>query len=258
MPNPVYTRTIWPDDFPDAVIHSLLEIRNAHPDYPAAKAGSREAAFRLVIDLFDHTEARSELKHIVQGANPLLAAVSAIEATGFNAIPDALAVLVSDAIDADIETGEIRQINKVGHTKARGWHRFVTQAEFTGTVELGRNYVLVDDHIGFGGTLANLRGYIELHGGRVIAMTTLTETRDARKIALQKATLDMLLSKHGQELQQFWTEIFGFGLECLTELEANYLCRQSSIDKIRRRLAAAAEKASLEGLLPVELPGLET
>ncbi|MFZ0929886.1 MAG: hypothetical protein WAN11_14865 [Syntrophobacteraceae bacterium] len=31
------------------------------------------------------------------------------------------------------------------------------------------------DHVGFGGTLANLRGYIEVNGGRVIGMTTETE-----------------------------------------------------------------------------------
>lgn len=37
------------------------------------------------------------------------------------------------------------------------------------------DYVLVDDHVGLSWTLANLRGYIETRGGRVIAMTTLTE-----------------------------------------------------------------------------------
>lgn len=35
-----------------------------------------------------------------------------------------------------------------------------------------------------GGTLANLPGYIETNGGTVIGMSTLTQSRDAAKIAL--------------------------------------------------------------------------
>jgi len=51
----------------------------------------------------------------------------------------------------------------------------VASAIFDGEVQPGAAYVLVDDHIGLGGTLANLRGYGEVRGGSVIAITTLTE-----------------------------------------------------------------------------------
>lgn len=79
-------------------------------------------------------------------------------------------------------TAEIVQTNKVGHTRARSSQRLVTPATFGGSVESDMNYVLVDDHVGLGGTLANLRGYVEARGGIVIAMTTLTESRDGRRI----------------------------------------------------------------------------
>jgi hypothetical protein len=33
---------------------------------------------------------------------------------------------------------------------------------------------LVDNHVGMGGTLANLRGHVEANGGAIVLMTTLT------------------------------------------------------------------------------------
>ncbi len=124
---------------------------------------------------------------------------------------------------------------------------------FEGRGEAGQAYVLVDDHVGLGGTLANLRGHIEAQGGVVVAMTTLTESRDARRIALSSDTLDMLRCKHGQDLETFWSATYGYGLDCLTEVEAGYLARQLSVDAIRGCLAAAAEEASQGGLSTIPL-----
>jgi hypothetical protein len=44
--------------------------------------------------------------------------------------------------------------------------RLATPPAFTGSIEQGKDYLLIDDHVGLGGTLANLRGYIETQGGR--------------------------------------------------------------------------------------------
>ncbi len=247
-----FCRTTWSSTFPDVVIHAQLNERDDHADYIAAKSGDYEAARVLVASLLS-PEALEQLKAIVGQRPVLLAGVSAIETLGFNAIPDAMANEISLRLGWPIDAGELRQINKVGHTRASSWHRFVTQAEFGGLVLSGTNYVLVDDHVGFGGTLANLRGYIEHRGGQVIAMTTLTETLDARKIALQATTLEILRSRHGNELEEIWQENFGYGLDCCTQLEAGYLCRQQSVDYIRRRMAKAAKKARERSLSQVEI-----
>ena len=77
-----------------------------------------------------------------------------------------------------------------------------------------------------------MRGYIEAGGGRVIAMTTLTESRTACKISATPETINVLRLKHGQELETFWQETFGYSLDCLTEIEAGYLARQPSFDAI--------------------------
>ena len=146
--------------------------------------------------------------------------------------------------------GEIVQTNKVGHTRAPAFQRLVTPAVFDGEVQAGAAYVLVDDHIGLGGTLANLRGHVEAHGGHVIVITTLTESRDARCISLRPETRDMLWERHGEELDQLWHSQFGHGIDCLTEVEALQLCRQPSVAGIEDFLAKAAVEVRGRGLAP--------
>ncbi|KJU87695.1 protein TraN [Candidatus Magnetobacterium bavaricum] len=107
--------------------------------------------------------------------------------------------------------------------------------------------------MGLGGTIANLRGYIEGNGGHVIAVSTLTESRDSRKLALRSEILEALEKKHGQELDEFWRDSFGHAIATLTEAEGGNLLRQSSFDVIRNRLAKAADEACRRGFSAVEI-----
>ncbi len=50
------------------------------------------------------------------------------------------------------------------------------RARFDGEVEEGREYILVDDHVTMGGTLGDLKDYIESKGGKVVAVSTLTSS----------------------------------------------------------------------------------
>ena len=62
------------------------------------------------------------------------------------------------------------------------------------------DYVLVDDFVGMGGTLANLRGYIESNGGRVLGAVALTGKPYSAKLTLEEKTLEELRQTHGQDL----------------------------------------------------------
>jgi hypothetical protein len=84
-------------------------------------------------------------------------------------------------------------------------------------------------------------------------MTTLTETRDAHRIAIRNETLDVLQSKHGEDLEQFWRALCGHGTDCLTNIEAGYLSRAESVAAIKTRMAQAAELARRGGLSPVQV-----
>jgi hypothetical protein len=103
-------------------------------------------------------------------------------------------------------------------------------------------------NVGLGGTLANLRGHVEARGGKVIGITTLTESRDARVISLQPETKTMLREGYGQPLDTLWNEQFGYGIDCLTQVEALNLCRQPSLAAIEDFLAKAAIEARGRGL----------
>lgn len=243
------TRVPWPADFPRVVVHTGVRARDGHHGYAAAKAGDAESAIELARDLLTPGGV-SELRALIAGRPALLLPVVADETTGFNAIPDAMAQVLSRELELEAIAGEIVQTNKVGHTRAPAFQRLVTPAEFEGPVVADAQYVLVDDHVGLGGTLANLRGYIEARGGRVIAMTTLTESRDARQISLSQATRDALWEKHGEDLDDLWQAQFGHGIDCLTEVEALNLCRQPSVAAIEDFLAQAAVEARGRGLEP--------
>ena len=194
-------RTPWRPGFPEVVIHATVAARDRHADYAAAKAGDAGSALTLSRDLLSRV-AIDTLESLVAAPGAVLLPVTAVELAGFNAIPDAMAQIIALTLGWRLSAGEVLQNNRVGHTRAAAFNRFVTPAAFDGPVEADSNYVLVDDHVGLGGTLANLKGYIESAGGRVVAMTTLTESREARHIALHSTNLEMLRMRHGEELEK--------------------------------------------------------
>jgi hypothetical protein len=189
----------------------------------------------------------AQLRDLVGGAEAILLPVTAREDTGFNAIPDAMADIFANALHWPRSAGDIVQVNRVGHTRARAFNRMVAPAAFEGRVRRGANYVLVDDHVGLGGTLANLKGHVEASGGRIFAMTTLTETTGARQIALQANTLAVLKERHGEALDTLWKAHLGHGLDCLTNIEGQVLVREPTVDAIRDRLAQASVEVRERG-----------
>lgn len=244
-------RVPWGNHFPDVVVHTMLKTRDAHPGYEAAKSGDAEAALELAEDLLDPFGIH-QIGNLIDNRPVVLLPVIADETLGFNAIPDAMAQILARKLDLEVLAGEVVQINKVGHTRAPSFQRLVTPAMFDGHVVPQTSYLLVDDHVGLGGTLANLRGYVEEQGGLVVGITTLTESRHARVISLRQETLELLYAKHGQALDHLWHQQIGHGLDCLTEVEAQILCRQPSIDAIEDFLATAAVEARGRGLEPVQ------
>lgn len=60
----------------------------------------------------------------------------------------------------------------------------------------------------------------------------------------------MLWARYGEELDQLWRAQLGHGIDCLTEVEALQLCRQSSVAAIQDFLAKAAIEARSRGLAP--------
>lgn len=153
---------------------------------------------------------------------------------------------LSERLDVPYDTTVV-QTNVVGHTGADGYSRLARQAAFGGNVERERRYVMVDDFIGQGGTLANLRGWVEKQGGLVVGAVGLTGKAYSVRLNPSEERLHELREKHGPDFEKWWKEHFGHAFDCLTHSEARYLAHSPDVDTIRSRLAAAMREGGGPG-----------
>lgn len=236
---PLPHRAPW-DNFPDVVIVADQSSVKKHADYEQAKQGNVQdaapAAKRLSAAMLPAASLDAIGRLPLKGA--LIVPVHALEGQGFNRIPAAFAELLGEKFNLEIETGII-QVNVVNHTGATGWQRLASPPLFEGPVIANQRYLLIDDFVGQGGTLANLRGHIAHHGGEAVGAVCLTGRADSSKLALTRNTLEGLKRKHGPELESWWIKTCGYEFVCLTESEARYLVRVENADAVRARLAEA-------------------
>jgi hypoxanthine-guanine phosphoribosyltransferase len=228
-------RTPW-NDFPSVVILADVPLAKNHPAFGAAKAGNAKAAESVVEDTLAQTGI-DLLRPLIGNSRPHLLPVHAVEEIGMNAIPRAFARALALRLDLPLGSGII-QLNRVSHTGASGYHRLAFPPIFEGDVE-SVSYLLVDDFVGQGGTLANLRGYLESNGGHAIGAVTLTGKAYSSDLRLRKETLRALREKHGEKLEEWWFATFGYGFDRLTESEAKYLTRSDDADTASERIVAA-------------------
>jgi hypothetical protein len=224
-------------EFPDVLLHANELAVKRHPKYEAAKRGDIAAADDLVLQFVDRATL-SELAATLQGRVPELVPIHALETEGVNEIPAALANLLSRLLGLPVNRSFL-QLNSVGHTGAGGFERLANQALFSGSVVPGATYLVVDDFVGQGGTLANLLGYIRSQGSGVLCATALTGKAYSVKLAPDRAQIEALRHKHGRELENWWVDRFGFGFDRLTRSEARYLEKTADADTIRNRITAA-------------------
>lgn len=67
----------------------------------------------------------------------------------------------------------IGQIDKVSRTNTGADHRLAFNPAFSGEVVQGQEYLIVDDNLTMGGTIASLRGYVENRGGKAIGASVI-------------------------------------------------------------------------------------
>ena len=232
--------------FADAVLLAGESQTKQHPEYAGAKAGDTVAAMNLIDGLVDEpgiAEVRTLIDSVSESGSPVLVSAHAYERESVNAIPVSLTKWLSARLGIAFEDTVV-QSNVVSHTGADGYGRLARQACFDGPIKAGREYVMVDDFIGQGGTLANLRGWIEKQGGKVVGAIGLTGKPYSAKLTPSQEQLHELRQKHGSDFERWWKEHFGHAFACLTQSEARYLARSPDVDTIRNRLAAAKQEGN--------------
>ncbi len=210
---------------------------SSHIGYREAKSGDEKAAASLVSDL-----AIDFIVNIKDKLPPdaIFVAPHAYEAAGDNAIPQVFAAACAMIAQGDVDT-DIVQITRVFHTGADPMERMSLRAEFEGYVTSGSRYVLVDDVMNMGGTLAELANHIRGAGGLVLAVVVLVNAGRIKWLQPARKIIRELKRRHGNEI----TEIFGIVPGALTANEANYLIGFRSADEIRNRLVKAKKETHL-------------
>jgi N12 class adenine-specific DNA methylase/DNA repair protein RadC len=234
----------WPTDFPNVRTHTSVVALKAHPAYNKAKEGSTAAAIEL-IEKFAKPELLRSLA--ADYPNPIWVAVHAEEKRGRNKIPNALAHYAAALTNSEADE-MIVQTTKTQRTGEGADYRLLNLPDFDGMVAGGRNYILVDDVVSMGGTLAELRAYIEERGGKVVAMTSMSASQFGAKIALDPKTKLALTDKFGDsELREFAASSLSIAnWQGLTEGEARWILRQPTLERARDRLAQGRQSEQFE------------
>lgn len=233
-------RAPW-GDFPPVLRNGELGSLKLQPEYEAAKGGDRAAALAMVSRLVTH-EFLDQMREQLAGRKPVLVPVLAVEQGGLNKIPLAFARVVGHHLGLPVAT-EIGMREKVGRTNSGSDHRLVACPSFAGEVEAGQEYVILDDTVSMGGTLAALRGFIENRGGNVILAAAMTAHEGALSLAVKQRMLDSILAKHGPEMGQLCQEELGYDLSLLTQGEAGHFRAAASVEAMRLRLHDARDAA---------------
>lgn len=154
-----------------------------------------------------------------------------------NVLPAQFAAHLAERLDAEVDT-EILQIARVGRTTAKELERFLWQPHFQGTVRTDVAYVIVDDVLTWGGTLAALRSFIIANGGTVAAYATLACGRPGdQPLAISKQTLESVVGQFGNDFGSFWKGEIGHVAQSLTEAEGRYLAGWSGKNPPRAGVA---------------------
>lgn len=243
---PAFSRRGWSQDFPDAILGMDSATAQAHPDYAAAKAGDDAAALRLARDLVTPEYVES-IKAVLGDKKPTIVPVLAVESMGKNRIPVMVANVLGERLGLPV-TEDIIQSKKVGRSAGDGFHRLATKVTFSGPVKPG-DYLILDDTLTQGGTLAELKTHIEDAGGHVVLASALTGKQYSRKLALSSDTLGQLRERFGS-IENWWRDTFGHDFSGLTESEGRFLLKLKGNprpDAVRDRIIAARDEG-LRGL----------
>lgn len=237
---PLFSRERGWAGFPDAVIAAALAAQSKDPSYEAAKAGNMAAARKLVQSvLLD--DAVAKVRAMIGDTRPAIVPVSAEEAAGRNKIPLAAADELGSQLDLEVDV-DIVQSTRSRRSGRDGMGRLANQPEFIGEVAAGQDYLIVDDTLTQGGTLAQLKTYIEANGGRVVGAFALGGKQYSAKMALAPETLSKVRDAYGA-IEDWWRDTLGFGFAGLTESEARYILNTKlSPDALRDRVAAARDE----------------
>ncbi len=238
----IITHTLWGVKSANPVL--VQKGLSAQPEYFAAKKDAdyeaayiiserliSENALKMVADKIGY----ESFAHETSGRHkPLVVAPVKAGSVVKNLIPLAMAHLIADRFQLEV-CRDIYQRSGTGRTGRSALDRLLLQPEFTGKVERGRKYIIVDDVLTMGGSIAGLASYIESNGGKVICTTVLanqSQVAATAKERLKPKELELLVKpqvvhsiekKFGWRFENVFEKAVGFPLRALTSREGSFV-----------------------------------
>jgi len=230
----------WEHDFPDAVVHCAWQPppsqRNSkspkggpflklHPQYRQAKHDRDMQSAINIIEEVAKEQALIDLRAIAirHGVTPRLIAPAATVDESKNALAIGYAQWLGRQMDWPVEERVFREKSQ-SKDREGAWFRMAHPSTFYGKIDTSAPYIIVDDVITLGGTLADLRSFIINKGGKAIAMSAIA-SHDGRhsQIKLSDVTRHSLEKRYGPDLSGFCLDVLGHSHDCLTHEEAQKL-----------------------------------
>jgi len=245
-------RVPWEGDFPNVFANCKWKAPDeqaclgGHPLYQAAK-GERDmgAALDLLDDLVVG-ETIDKLKRLQAacGAAPKLIAPAAHAGDSNNALAIAYANWLGHELDWEVDES-VYQMKDFSKDRLGHWVRIGHRSTFYGEIDKKTPYVIVDDVITLGGTLADLRSFILGKGGRVIGMSTIA-SKDGKdvQIRLDADTETKLERQYGSDLAKFCDELLSFHYRGFTLPEAARVLGCAGYVDLRKKIQRGIDEGN--------------
>ncbi len=245
-------RTPWRSGFPDVFVHadwrggsvSLAEQSR----YRAAKKFGDAHAAREIVEFLLNDESVYAVGDMVNPSNisnTYVVAPARTYMSPANALPHVFAFVIANELSLPV-CMSIYQYDGIKRDQRGFWQRFANPVSFRGNIPKRADFILVDDVVTTGGTLAALRGLIEKQGGNVICMTALSSPGGTNvKLALDPGTCNRLKSAHEGRLARLIKSETHYAIEHLTEPEATKLLAARSPHEVRQAIARARHEGNV-------------
>ncbi|MBX4992305.1 putative AlgH/UPF0301 family transcriptional regulator [Rhizobium binae] len=246
-------RVAWEGDFPDVFVNCKWKSPDPkgvclkeHALYSAAK-GQRD--MDAALDLLDDLVVEGTLRKLRElelkaGVKPkLIAPAAQIDETN-NALAVGYANWLGHQLDWEVDES-VYQMKDFSRDRLDAWVRIAHRSTFYGEIDKKTPYVIVDDVITLGGTLADLRSFILGKGGRVIGMSTIASKEGTdvqiRLNADQEAKLE---KQYGSDLAKFCDELLSFHYRGFTGPEATRVLGCSGYVDLRKKIVRGRDEGN--------------
>lgn len=251
----------WDNNFPDAFVHCAWQPppsqRNrptlAGGDYlkfhPQHRQAKEERDIQSAINILEDIAIEQPLLDlrnvaIAHGVTPHLIAPAATVDESQNALAIGYAQWLGKQLEWPVEERVYQQKTR-SKDREGPWFRLAHPSTFYGQIDTGASYVIVDDVITLGGTLADLRSFIISKGGNVIAMSAIASPDGTNsQVRLSDLTRHHLEKHYGPDLSGYCLDVLGHSHDCLTNEEGRKLLGCSGYVEFGEKLQRERNKAA--------------